>query len=83
MNLGRHAHGLVKLDSLVYVFGGYTPQGIDNSGERYNLKSGTWEKLPASLSEGISYVNCAIHKNAIYMSSIENLLVYKYDPKLE
>ena len=45
MNEGRHSHGLIKINSLIYVFGGNV-----NTAEKYDLNNDTWtlidEKLP-------------------------------------
>ena len=45
MNEGRHSHGLIKINSLIYVFG-----GVNDTAEKYDLNNDTWtmidEKLP-------------------------------------
>ena len=41
MKEGRWLHGLIKLDSLIYVFGGVKVK----TAEKYNLCNDTWTKI--------------------------------------
>ena len=57
MNEGRHAHALIRLNDLVYVFAGYQ----SNTAEKYDLINNTWTMIESKLPEEILVVNCAYH----------------------
>ena len=63
MNVGRHAHGLVKVNDLIYVFGGFVKatnvNETSNSAEYYYLSTDTWKMIDSNMPESIAIVNCA------------------------
>ena len=49
---GRQQHGLIKLNSLIYVFGGLT-----DTAETYDLSTDTWNMIDDKLPQEFCMVN--------------------------
>ena len=56
MNIGRGSHGLIKLNSLIYVFGGLDGAAGETA-ENYDLATDTWTMIDNRIPVKIWCVN--------------------------
>ena len=52
MHEQRESHGLIKINNLIYVFGGHR-----SDAEKHDLNTNTWTMLDAQYPETLSNVN--------------------------
>jgi hypothetical protein len=65
MQIARKAHSTIYLNGFVYVFGGFTDNGIISNCEKFDLNKGTWSAIsnmiyPKAYSTPLTYGNSHI-----------------------
>ena len=67
MTEGRVGHGLIKLKSIIYAFGGWV-----DTAEKYDLTNDTWTRIDNEIPESIDFVHWVYHLGFIYIAHYDN-----------
>lgn len=67
MNIPRHSHAAVILNSKIFILGGATDLGITNTCEKFDLKKDEWSEV-YSMNEARKDHSAAAYKDKIYLA---------------